>query len=242
MRHTAHNGIGLMPATALLVGLAFCGQASAAEPGQIFTFFEAEQFEYRLNEDGSSFNWDAQGWIGGDDNKAWLKTEGEKPFGEPLEEAEVQLLYSRRISDFFDAQIGGRFDLRPEPERGFLVLGLQGLAPYWIEIDASAFVSHKGEVSARFEAEADILITQSLVLQPIAELNLAVQDVEERGVGSGINDLELGLRLRYEIVREFAPYVGVTWERKFGETADFARDEGEDPGAVSFVTGVRFWF
>lgn len=242
MHHTSRLGIASMRAFVVLAGLTFSGQASAAEPGQIFTFFEAEQFEYRLNDDGGSFNWDVQGWIGDDDNKAWLKSEGEKPIGDLLEEAEVQLLYSYRISDFFDAQIGGRVDLKPEPERGFLVLALQGLAPYWIEVETSAFVSHKGEVSARFEAEADIFITQSLVLQPVAEVNVAVQEVEERGIGSGINDLELGLRLRYEIVREFAPYIGVTWERKFGQTADFARDEGEDPGAVSFVTGVRFWF
>lgn len=233
----------LLPAL-LLAGPAFLSTdaATAAEPGQIFTYFEAEQFEYRLSDGNDSLNWDVKGWIGDDDDKLRLKSEGEKPLGERLEEAEFQLLYSRRISDFFDAHAGLRFDLQPEPERGFFVAGVQGLAPYWIELDASAFVSHRGEVSARIEAEADILITQSLVLQPVAEVNLAVQDVEERGVGSGLSDVELGLRLRYEIRREFAPYIGVSWERKLGETADLAREEGEEAGRVSFVAGLRFWF
>jgi copper resistance protein B len=216
--------------------------ADAAEPGQIFTYFEAEQFEYRLNDGADSFNWEVNGWIGDDDNKARFKSEGEKPIGESLEEAEFQLLYSRRISDFFDAYGGFRFDVAPQPERGFFVLGVQGLAPYWIEVDTALFVSNKGEVSARLEAETDLLITQSLVLQPFTEFNLAIQEVEERGVGAGLNDVELGLRLRYEIAREFAPYIGVSWERQVGETASLARDEGEDASTVSFVAGVRFWF
>ncbi|WP_225769639.1 copper resistance protein B [Inquilinus sp. Marseille-Q2685] len=208
----------------------------------IFTWFQADQFEYRLNDGQDSFNWEAQGWVGSDDEKAWLKTEGAVPLDGPVEEAEVQLLYSRRISDFFDAQAGIRYDIRPEPERGFAVLGIQGLAPYFFEVGAAAFVSNEGEVSARFEAEYDLLVTQRLILQPAAEINVAIQEVEERGVGSGINDIELGLRLRYEFAREFAPYIGVNWERKLGRTADLARDEGEDVSDVSFVGGIRFWF
>ncbi|MEN2980498.1 copper resistance protein B [Tistrella bauzanensis] len=227
---------GFMPALFLF------GPAQSAEPGQLFTFFQAEQFEYRANDGQDSLNWDAQGWIGNDDHKAWLKTEGEKPTDGQLEKGEIQLLYSRRISDFFDAQAGVRYDLEPGPERGFGVFALQGLAPYWFEVDASAFVSNKGELSARFEAEYDLLITQKLILQPTAEVNLAAQSVRERGIGSGINDVELGLRLRYEIERSFAPYIGISWERKIGETADFARDEGEDIDNLSFVTGIRFSF
>ena len=159
-----------------------------------------------------------------------------------MEKGEIQLLYSRRLSDFFDAQAGVRYDFAPDPERGFGVFALQGLAPYWFEVDASAFVSNEGELSARFEAEYDLLITQKLILQPTAEVNIAAQSVRERGIGSGINDVELGLRLRYEIERKFAPYVGTSWERKIGQTADYARNEGEDVDNLSFVTGVRFSF
>lgn len=216
--------------------------AKSAEPGQIFTFFQAEQVEYRVNDGKDSVNWDAQGWMGNDDHKAWLKTEGEKPTDGKLEKGELQLLYSRRISDFFDAQAGLRYDVKPSPDRGFAVLGVQGLAPYWFEIDAATFVSNEGEVSARFKAEYDLLITQKLILQPTAETNLAVQNVRERGIGSGISDIGLGLRLRYEFVKEFAPYIGINWERKIGRTADFARNESESVDTLSFVTGIRFWF
>ena len=228
--------VGLLPALLLF------NPAKSAEPGQLFTFFQAEQFEYRASPGQGSFNWDAQGWIGNDDHKVWLKTEGEQPTDAHLEKGEFQLLYSRRISDFFDAQVGVRYDIEPRPQRGFGVFALQGLAPYWFEVDASAFVSNDGEVSARFEAEYDLLITQRLILQPNAETNVAAQSVRSRGIGSGINDVELGLRLRYEFEREFAPYIGINWERKVGETADFAREEGEDIGNLSIVTGIRFSF
>jgi copper resistance protein B len=218
-------------------------QATAAEmDDNIFTFFQAEQLEYRFKDGNDTLNWDAQGWVGEDYNKLWIKTEGEKEFGGALEEAEIQLLYSRIIHPFWDVQIGGRYDVRPQPQRGYGVLGIQGLAPYYFEVDAAGFVSNKGDVSARLMGEYDLLLTQKLILQPSAELNLAVQEVEELGIGSGLTDVELGLRLRYEFVREFAPYIGVVWERKVGKTADFARQEGEEVDSLSFVTGVRFWF
>ncbi|WP_137390400.1 copper resistance protein B [Rhodoligotrophos defluvii] len=201
-----------------------------------------DQLEARIHDGRDGYLWDAQGWYGGDIDKLWIKTEGEGSFGEKTEEAEVQALWSRAITPWFDFQAGIRYDFRPDPERGHLVLGLQGLVPYEFEVDAAAFVSDEGDVSARFEAEYDLLITQRLILQPRAEVNLAAQEVRELGIGSGINDIELGLRLRYEFAREFAPYVGVEWERKLGETADFARDEGEGVDDLFFVTGVRIWF
>lgn len=216
---------------------------AAQGDAQHFTFFQADEFEYRAGDGGDdSFNWDAQGWIGGDYSKLWLKTEGENAVGGHLEGAEVQLLYSRLTSSFFDIQAGLRYDFQPRDQRSFAVLGLQGLAPYYVEVDAAAFLSGEGELSARFEAEYDLLLTQRLVLQPSLETNLALQDVRERGIGSGINDIELGLRLRYEIRREFAPYIGINWERKLGKTADFARDEGEDDDTLSLVAGLRVWF
>lgn len=208
----------------------------------MFSSVQIEQFEYRSGEGQDTFAWDAQAWLGTDDNKAWFKTEGEKPFDGALEEAETQLLYSRRISDFFDIQIGGRYDFRPEPERAYGVVGLHGLAPMFVEIDAAAFLSDEGDLSARFKAEYDLLITQKLVMQPLLEVNLAADEVEELGIGQGLNDVELGLRLRYEITREFAPYIGVEWHRLLGQTADFALSDGHDDETFSFVAGVRMSF
>ncbi len=209
---------------------------------QVFHFLQADQFEYRYAKGDKSFNWDVQGWVGTDNEKFWLKSEGEVPMKGKVEEAEIQGLYSWRISDFFDAQAGLRYDHRPASPRGFAVLGIQGLAQYFFELDAAAFVSHKGEVSARIEAEYDLNITQYLILQPSAEVNLALQSVPQRGIGAGISDFELGLRLRYEITREFAPYVGVTWERKLFRTARLAREDGESADTLSVIAGLRFWF
>lgn len=227
----------------LALGLLLPTAASAADMHpQIFSQFQVDELEYRVSDGRDAVHWDAFAWIGGDDHKLWLKTEGEKPVGESLERAEVQVLYNRRVSDFFDARAGLRYDFEPEPERGFLVLGLAGLAPYFIELDAALFLSEEGDLSARVEAETDLPVTQRLILQPVAEVNLAASGDHDRGVGSGINDIELGLRLRYEVVREFAPYVGVNWERQFGQTADLAREEGEDTSRVSLVLGLRVWF
>ncbi len=186
--------------------------------------------------------WDAQAWYGGDIDKLWLKSEGEGEFGEAVEEAEIQALWSHAVTPWFDFQAGVRYDFRPEPERAHLVLGLQGLVPYLFEVDAATFVSDEGDVSARIEAEYELLITQRLILQPRAEVELALQEVPELGIGSGFNHVELGLRLRYEIRREIAPYLGLQWERTLGETADFARAAGEDTNDLFFLAGINFWF
>ncbi len=216
--------------------------ARAAEGETIYTFLEVDQLEYRVRDGKEALAWDMQGWVGGDYEKAWFKSEGEAPVGGRAETAEVQLLYSRLIDDFFDLQFGLRQDFKPDPDRTHAVVALHGLAKYFFETDLSAFVSNKGEVSFRAGAEIDLRVTQRLVLQPSAEANFAVQSVAEREIGSGLGDVELGLRLRYEIAREFAPYIGIHWERKIGETADFARAEGERVDSLAFVTGVRFWF
>ena len=185
-----------------------------------------DQFEYRFGEDGNdAVAWDGQAWYGGDYERVWIKTIGEYSEAEDkFENAEIQLLYSRLLGYYWDLQGGVRFDPAPSPERFYGVIGLQGLAPGYFEVDLQGFVSERGDLSARFEAEYDILITQRLVLQPKFETNVAAQRVRELGVGSGINDIELGLRLRYELAREFAPYVGVSWDRKVGQTARLARD------------------
>jgi len=209
---------------------------------QTLTFFQADRLEYRGHSGKDGYVWDAQGWIGDDYNKLWVKSEGEGAFGEDLEKAEVQALYSRPVSPFFDVQAGLRQDLGSGPDRTYGVIGLQGLVPYWFEVDSAFFISDKGDVTARIEAEYELLFTQRLVLQPRAELNFAFQDVDEQGVGSGLSTAEVGARLRYEFTRQFAPYVGISWERAVGDTADFVRAEGGDPGTTSFVAGIRLWF
>ena len=210
---------------------------------QTVWYAEGERLEYRGNEGDPVFLWDAQGWYGGDRNRLWLKTEGEYDFdADEFEEAEVQALWSRPVSRFFDFQAGVRHDFAPGDDRTFAVAGVQGLLPYLFEIDAALFVSDDGDLEARVETEYELLITQRLILQPRAELNFAAQDIEEYGVGSGLSSAELGARLRYEIRRQFAPYVGVSWSRAVGDAADFARAAGDDPASVSFVAGVRTWF
>lgn len=218
-------------------------EASAMEEHEPnYVFFQADQFEYRTQDGDDSLKWDAQGWVGGDYEKLWLKTEGAKRIGGKVEDAETQLLYSHLLTDFFDMQAGVRYDPEPHPRRGYAVLGIQGLAPYYFESDAALFLSNEGELSGRFTAGYELLLTQRLILQPALEINLSAEEVKERGIGSGVNSIELGLRLRYEIRREFAPYIGFNWERKLGQTADIARANGEDADVPSFVTGVRFWF
>ncbi len=228
------------------IAVIFClltkGAEAMGEHEPNYIFFQADRLEYRAHNGDDSLNWDAQGWYGGDTDKLWLKTEGEKRIGGNVDKVEVQLLYSRLITDFFDVQAGARYDPEPHPRRGYAVLGIQGLAPYYFETDAALFLSNEGEVSARFTAEYELLLTQRLILQPALEVNLSAEEVKERGIGPGVNDIELGLRLRYEIRREFAPYIGVNWERKLGQTADIAREEGEDAEAPSLVAGIRLWF
>lgn len=201
-----------------------------------------DRLEYRAVDGRDGYAWEGDAWYGGDYDKLWLKTEGEGSFGDALEAAEVQALFSRALDPWFNLQAGVRYDIRPKPDRAHLAVGVQGLAPYWFEVDVAAFVSDKGDVTVRLEAEYDQRLTNRLILQPRVELDLAAQDVPELGIGAGLSSLEAGVRLRYEIVPEFAPYVGVEYERRFGDTADFARAEGEDAGGWAVLAGLRAWF
>jgi len=209
--------------------------------GQSFSWFMADRAEYRAREGSDGYLWDAQGWVGGDIDKLWIKSEGEGAFGESAEQAEVQALWSRAVAPFFDLQAGVRHDF-VGPSRTHAVIGIQGLAPYRFEVDAAAFLSTQGELTARFEAELDQRITQRLIAQARVELNVAAEDVPELGIGAGFNRAELGLRLRYEIRREFAPYVGIEQEWRIGKSADFARAEGAQASVTNYVVGVRLWF
>jgi len=210
--------------------------------GMTFSQLMVDRLEYRANKGANGYAWEGEGWIGGDINRFAFKTEGEGEVGGPLESAEVQALYSRAIDPWWNIVAGVRHDIRPEPQRSYPTIGLEGLAPYWFEVEGQAFVSTKGDVPLRMEGSYDQSITQRLILQPAAEVNIAAQDVPELGIGSGISNIELGLRLRYEFAREFAPYVGVHWERKLGDTARSARAAGESASTASLVMGFRFWF
>ena len=183
--------------------------------------------------------------VGTDRNRLFLRAEGEGRISEGEGEAEVQALYSRLVTPYFEAQAGVRLDtevgeggLRARPQ---LAVGLEGLAPYFFEVEPFVFLSYKGDLSARLEGSYDLLLTQRLVLQPEAEVTLALQEVADWGVGAGLNAVEAGLRLRYEVKREVAPYVGVSFLQRFGGAADFARADGEPTSEGLFVVGVRLW-
>ncbi|WP_330901894.1 copper resistance protein B [Sphingopyxis jiangsuensis] len=214
----------------------------AEHGGGKFSKLMIDEAEWRAGQGSDGYAWDAEAWIGGDIDRLVLKSEGEGAFGGDFEGGEAQALWSHAIGPYFDVQAGVRQDFGPGASPTHAVLGIEGLAPYWFEVEGALFVSHKGDVTARFEASYDQRITQRLIAQPMAEADFAMQNVTETGVGAGLSSIELGLRLRYEFVREFAPYVGVVWERKIGRTARLARSAGEDASRPSFVAGVRFWF
>lgn len=201
-----------------------------------------DRIEARMRDGGDGYLVDGQAWYGGDIDKVWLKTELEGEFEHGIDEAEVQALWSRAINPWFDVQAGVRYDARRGADRGHLVLGVQGLAPYWWELDAAVFVSTKGDVTARFEAEHDVRVTQDLILQPRAEIDFSLQDVPELALGSGMTNAALGARLRYHLTQTFSPYVGAEYDRAFGETARRQRLEGESVGGWSLLFGVRAWF
>ena len=198
--------------------------------------------EYQARKGGDGYRWEGEAWFGGDLDRLLIKTEGEGSFGRSIEDVEVQALYSRAISPFWNAHVGLRHDIVPNPSRTYAVVGVEGIAPYWFHVTSQLFLSNKGDLHARLEASYDERITQRLILQPRAEFNFAAQDVPAIGVGSGLSTFELGTRLRYEIRKEFAPYVGVEWSGKTGDTARYARLAGDKPNAVNFVAGIRFWF
>lgn len=198
--------------------------------------------EYVVHKNTDSYRWDGEAWFGGDINRFVFKYEGEGEFGGALDDMELSALYSRAISPYWNLQAGVRYDVKPDPSRTYAVIGIEGLAPYWFEVTAAAFLSNKGELRGRIEGFYDQRITQRLILQPRLEANFSAQTIPELGVGAGLSNIELGLRLRYEIKKEFAPYVGFEWVRQFGESARFTRANGGQVSDPHFVMGVRLWF
>ncbi len=209
---------------------------------QITTLVLGERFEWRTDDDESALVWEAQGWIGNDISKLWIKTEGEySDDASAFSEAELQFLYSRAISPFWDFQIGLRQDIEPTT-RSYAAIGFQGLAPQWLEVDAALFLSEDGDAFARVEVEYELLFTQRLALQPRVEINAALSDDSENALDAGLSNAQLGLRLRYELRREIAPYVGVSYERSFGDTRKAQRLAGESTQGLRWLAGLRFWF
>jgi copper resistance protein B len=207
----------------------------------VTTWLQADRLEYQARQGHDGLLWDLQGYYGTPTSKLWLKSEGEAALGEGVEDAEVQALWSKAVAPYWDLQLGVRQDLAGQTDT-HAVVGIQGLAPYLFEIDAALFLSQRGDLTARIEAEVDQRITQKLILQPRVEVSLAAQDNPARKQGAGIDKIEAGLRLRYEIVPEFAPYIGIEQGWKLGGSARYARLAGEDPSVTSVVMGVRFWF
>lgn len=202
-----------------------------------------DRLEYRNAKPDDITYWEGQAWVGGDINKLWLKTEGEVAGGN-TEDAELEAYYSRAVAAFWDVQFGLRHDFKIEdsPSRDWVGFGFKGLAPYRFEVDATAYAGSEGRTAARLKAEYELLLTQKLVLMPEVEFNLYGKADPERGLGSGLSDSEVGLRIRYEFAREFAPYVGVVWTNKYGGTADYARAAGAPTSDTQFVAGIRAWW
>lgn len=216
---------------------------------RLFTLVDVLEYRPRTGGNGSNsdYRWDLEGWYGGDYNRLWFKSEGQRDTAFKADyDVDFQLLYGRFLWKHYDLQVGGRMETQSfrggSVTRGLAVIGLQGIVPYNYEFESAVFIDQSGAVSARLSYTKDFLLTQRLVLQGRFQTNLAIQRVEEFTTGSGLNNLEFGVRLRYEIRREFAPYIGVSFDRSFGETATFVRQQGGDPSQIRFVVGLRVWF
>jgi copper resistance protein B len=200
-----------------------------------------DQLEWRDTNAGDAAVWEGQAWYGGDSNKVFVKSEG-KRVRSMTEEARAELLWDRIFSRWWSTQAGVREDFGAGPARTWAALGIEGLAPYWFDVEATVYLGEQGRTAARLKTEYDLLFTQRLILQPELETNLYGKSDRERQIGAGLSDIDLGLRLRYEVRREFAPYLGVAWNRKFSGTADYARAAGLKVSEVQFVVGLRIWF
>lgn len=207
----------------------------------LFGMLLFDQLEAFDGNRGSGQTWEAQGWYGNDVNKVWVRSEGDRSRG-TIEDGDVEVFWNRNVATFWSTQLGVRHELGDGRGRNWAAFGIQGLAPYWFELEATGYVGPSGRTAARVRADYELLFTQRLILQPEFEVNLYGKSDSARRIGRGLSDAQLGLRLRYEIRRQFAPYVGVVWTRRFGATADFARDDHQAIVDRQWVAGVRIWF
>ncbi len=208
---------------------------------ELHSYFVFDQLEWQRRAAGGTLNWNGNGWIGGDLDRLWLRTEGSR-VGSRLEDAEVQALWGHSITPWWDLVAGVRHDFRPSAAQTWLAFGIQGLALYNFESEVTAFVGQRGQASLRVEGRYDLLITNRLILQPSLEANLFAKNDAARGQGAGLGDTSLGLRLRYEVDRQFAPYLGISWERSYGNSARMVVREGGRRSELSVLAGVRVWF
>lgn len=214
--------------------------------GNTYLYVAFDELEVATSPASRPVIFDGEAWLGGDLHRLWLKGSGEQGSrgSDPEGDFSLQALYSRGVSPFWNLQVGPRLDHATESgdSRARLGLGVEGLAPYWFEVEAFLFLGGDGDVTASLEASYDLLLTQRLVLEPEVEFEVASRALPSFGVGSGLTQGETGFRLRYELRREFAPYIGYRWERRFGDTADLARAAGEDATEGSLVAGLRWWY
>ncbi|WP_186123072.1 copper resistance protein B [Burkholderia gladioli] len=208
---------------------------------ELHSYFVFDQLEWQHRAAGGTLNWNGNGWIGGDLDRLWLRTEGSR-VGSRLEDAEVQALWGHSITPWWDLVAGVRHDFRPSAAQTWLAFGIQGLALYNFESEVTAFVGQRGQASLRVEGRYDLLITNRLILQPSLEANLFAKDDAARWQGAGLGDTSLGLRLRYEVDRQFAPYLGISWDRSYGNSARMVVREGGRRSELSVLAGVRVWF
>ncbi len=238
---TAHNfAFAGILATVVFLCAADGARADMEDDPLLLTVI-LDQLEIRDVADDNTLSWGAEGWLGKDLHKIWFKSDGERSAGS-TDEAELQFLFSKAIARYWDLQLGVRHDFKPSPSRSWVAMGFKGLAPYFFDIDAAVFIGESGRTAGRFEADYELLITQRLILTPDIEINLYGQNDSDVGIGSGLSNIEVGIRLRYEIRRQFAPYIGFNWSRMFGNTADFAKAAGRDTSEAQLVIGFRAWF
>ena len=249
MRHRVLNSIYRVAVGLLLIG-ASGGNAAAQDVDHgghavhdrainFQVLFDQLEWQFVHGEPGS--RWDSRAWIGGDRNRLWIRSEGDAVDG-VLDAAEAQLLFGRSITPWWDVVAGIRYDARPQPGHVWAAIGIQGTAPQFVDLQATAFVGPSGHIAARIEAEYELLLTQRLVLQPLVELSLSGKDDPDRGIGRGLSTGEVGFRVRYELKRELAPYAGVVWHKKLFGTGDAAREDGGDAGGWHLVAGIRVWY
>jgi len=222
---SAHAQIGMGPASPA------APFGSPVDDERVYAHLVADQFEGRFGAGDSDLRWDGHAWIGTDEQRLWLKSEGEAQGGK-VEDGRLEALYDRPITPFFDLQAGVRYDLDSRPGRTWAAFGVEGLAPYFLNVEATVYVSGEGHLAARAMVSYDQLLTQRLILSPEVEANLYSKADPARDVQTGLSDIDAGLRLRYEITRKFAPYIGVAYERQAGLATNGAR----------LAVGVRSWF
>jgi copper resistance protein B len=201
-----------------------------------------DEFEYRAAGNDNFSRWEGEAWVGTDTNRLWLKSEGDVNRHGDARSGEHEVLYDRPITSFFDLQAGLRYDLDAAPGRAWAALGVEGLSPYFLHVSATLYLSDGGHIAAKTQGSYDLLLTQRLIVQPQFEMNVYTREDPRRQLGSGLSDVDAGVRLRYEFSRKFAPYVGVSYQQAFARTAQYARAAGESGESFNVLVGIRIWF